>query len=278
MILEDLKKIISESNNFSEVLRKLNLKVSNGNYVTLKNLIQKNQINISHFNRKVKKNNSGTKRELVEILTENSHYNITELKRRLIFEKLKEHKCENCLQTEWLGKPIPIQLHHINGNNHDNQLCNLQILCPNCHSLTDNYCSKNIKIKRKNILKYVINPKKYINSETLLSWFKDCNTYQCVSLKQNIPLGTLKNWIKTENLINEVNNILKKNKNIISQKLEEKNILICALVDSGSFLGAAKILNLSDNGVKKRCKKYNLPTTKKELIKFISGSVLVDSL
>ena len=47
--------------------------------------------------------------------------------------------CENCQLTEWQGKPIPLEIHHINGINTDNRLENLQLLCPNCHALTDNY-------------------------------------------------------------------------------------------------------------------------------------------
>ncbi|MGM9530406.1 HNH endonuclease [Intestinibacter sp.] len=47
---------------------------------------------------------------------------------------LKENKCEECGITEWRGKPITIQLHHINGDRSDNRVENLRMLCPNCHS------------------------------------------------------------------------------------------------------------------------------------------------
>ena len=49
-----------------------------------------------------------------------------------------------------MGKEIPLQVHHINGNNTDNRVENLQILCPNCHAQTDTYCGKNKKQRIEN--------------------------------------------------------------------------------------------------------------------------------
>ncbi|MBK6998271.1 MAG: HNH endonuclease [Lewinellaceae bacterium] len=55
------------------------------------------------------------------------------------------HRCENCDLTEWLASPIPLELHHKDGNRYNNAIENLLLLCPNCHALTDNYRAKNIK-------------------------------------------------------------------------------------------------------------------------------------
>lgn len=62
-----------------------------------------------------------------------------------ILLKEKGNKCENCGNTEWLGKPISIEMHHINGNSNDNRKNNLQLLCPNCHSQTPTWKSKQRK-------------------------------------------------------------------------------------------------------------------------------------
>jgi hypothetical protein len=71
-------------------------------------------------------------------------HNRGNLKRRLIREGLKASRCETCGISEWQGKPLSLALHHINGDGHDNRLENLQLLCPNCHSQTDNFSGRNV--------------------------------------------------------------------------------------------------------------------------------------
>lgn len=72
------------------------------------------------------------------------------LKEKLFNFEKKDRKCENCEITEWQGNKAPLELHHINGNNKDNSLENLQILCPNCHAQTKNYRALN---KKKKVIK-----------------------------------------------------------------------------------------------------------------------------
>lgn len=61
------------------------------------------------------------------------------LKGRLIKAGLKENRCEACGITEWMGQPLNMELHHLNGDRLDNRLENLQLLCGNCHTQTDNW-------------------------------------------------------------------------------------------------------------------------------------------
>jgi hypothetical protein len=53
------------------------------------------------------------------------------------------HKCESCNNSTWLDKPITLHAHHKDGNSTNNKLDNVMLLCPNCHSTTDTYGSKN---------------------------------------------------------------------------------------------------------------------------------------
>lgn len=72
-------------------------------------------------------------------------YGSSKLRIRLIKEGYKEHKCESCDLTEWLGQPISLELDHIDGDRTNHIYSNLRILCPNCHAQTETYRGKNIK-------------------------------------------------------------------------------------------------------------------------------------
>jgi DNA-binding NarL/FixJ family response regulator len=65
------------------------------------------------------------------------------LKQRLLKAGLKENRCEECGTSEWMGEPLNMALHHVNGDGTDNRLENLKLLCANCHSQTPNYGGRN---------------------------------------------------------------------------------------------------------------------------------------
>lgn len=80
-----------------------------------------------------------------DVLVENSKFTNDYVKKILFDEKLKDYKCDICGLEKWLEKDINLELHHINGNSSDHRSENLQLLCPNCHSQTDNFRGRNIK-------------------------------------------------------------------------------------------------------------------------------------
>jgi Zn finger protein HypA/HybF involved in hydrogenase expression len=61
------------------------------------------------------------------------------LRIRLIRDGIKKDECEDCGLVNWRYQKLKLELHHIDGDHHNNDLTNLKILCPNCHSLIPNH-------------------------------------------------------------------------------------------------------------------------------------------
>lgn len=84
---------------------------------------------------------------LLQYLAESKDIQTNKVRRKLLEEGYKEYKCECCGNTEWLGNPIPLEVHHRDGNRNNNTLENFELLCPNCHAFTDSYRGKNSRVK-----------------------------------------------------------------------------------------------------------------------------------
>ena len=73
--------------------------------------------------------------------------------KKILF-KLYGEFCNLCNgKNVWLDKPLKLQIDHIDGNSDNNMPENLQILCPNCHSQTETFCSKGKGNRYKKITK-----------------------------------------------------------------------------------------------------------------------------
>lgn len=144
--IEETRKAIAESSSFAEVLRKLGMQPAGGNTKTLKKVVRDLQIDTTHFTGKSywkgKALPFSNKRPLCNVLVFGKEESSRDLKHRLISEGVKEHRCEGCNQIEWMGQPIPIELHHIDGIRKNNKLENLKILCPNCHAQTPGFSGR----------------------------------------------------------------------------------------------------------------------------------------
>lgn len=146
---ELLEENVKDCYSFAELCRRLGLKPEGSNPKTLRKKMNEFNVDYSHFTGQrwnTNKNNPVYKGKYLPNLCEHSSLNSSKAKKLVYNLGLKENKCENCGITEWLGNPITCELHHINGDPTDNRIENLQILCPNCHSQTDNFRSRNRKV------------------------------------------------------------------------------------------------------------------------------------
>lgn len=89
------------------------------------------------------------------------------LKKKVLKYDICDYVCAKCGNTgTWRGKPLTLQLHHKDGDRRNNEPENLEFLCPNCHTQTDNFAGKNqykdkkIKKSRKRSFKRKLKKKK----------------------------------------------------------------------------------------------------------------------
>lgn len=194
--------------------------------------------------------------------------------------KLRGHKCECCGLEKWLDKPINLQVHHIDGDGCNCTEDNLQLLCPNCHSYTDNFGTKNVinqrdKISDEQFLVALSNS--YTVREALLSLgLSDAGANYSRAKK----LLVLNPHIHLKAKEEEKNKRCQRCGKYISNTAEycpECNHLMSRLVErpdreklkylirNESFVSIAKYFNLSDNAIRKWCKTENLPYRKKDI-------------
>lgn len=114
------------------------------------------------------------KKKDFKLIPEGKQRNTKVLKKYLI-EKFGE-KCMICGWSERniFTQKIPIEMHHKDGNGENNNEENLQLLCPNHHSLTSTYRNNLGRSTRKNrqLTKKQLERKKQVELEgkTLIKW------------------------------------------------------------------------------------------------------------
>ena len=148
--IQQLKSAVNKSYSYRGVLKMLGLRPAGGNYKQLKKYISENNFKTNHFTGQGW--NVGLNfvpnppKPLKDILKKNVLFQSYKLKKRLFREGYKKEKCEVCGWSE-MSKDgrIPLEINHINGDSTDNRLVNIEILCPNCHSLRPHYRGSKLK-------------------------------------------------------------------------------------------------------------------------------------
>ena len=135
------KDVCINANNMSEACRTLGLHPS-----TFRRIAKRLGCYIpNQYNRPEYQPHGNSREDIMEKYLSNKQCIApAKLRKYLIMHDIKESKCEICGLSEWLGKPIPLELHHKDHNRYNNALDNLQILCPTCHAQTTNGCNSEI--------------------------------------------------------------------------------------------------------------------------------------
>ena len=160
--------IIKTSYSFVDVAKNVDLvgedvsKISARLCKNIKKYIRENNLDTSHFRHfsRVGYNVTWTDEE---VFSENSVVSQSTVKKRFL-AKVK-YECIVCNVSSWNNAPLSLQLDHIDGDNKNNLMSNLRLLCPNCHSQTENFGSKNKTFKLNK--KANINDKVIFTSQTV---------------------------------------------------------------------------------------------------------------
>lgn len=275
---QQLQNLLDSSGTYTAILEAAGIKSSSSTN-TLKRIINEYNLDTSKFeeNRKFYKQQMAKKSFDLEYnieskLHKNTKVQSHKLRNKLIELGYKENKCELCGISEWMGKPVKLQLHHIDGDHDNNELSNLQILCPNCHSMTDNFGVYNSKRVKEPTL---------VCRECGIKISSHSKSGLCVSCSHKYKRKNAKtrynNRIKIicpcckTNLMNSTStmcescynkNRIEKLYNIISRdNLKE-------LIRSKPFTSIAEMYKVSDNAIRKWCDKYNLPRKTSEIRKY----------
>lgn len=128
----------------------------------IKKFIIENNLDTSHFRHSSKVGYNVT-RTNEEVFSKNSEVSQSTVKKRFM-AKVK-YECAICSVGSWNNAPLSLQLDHVDGDNKNNLMSNLRLLCPNCHSQTENFGSKNKTFKLHK--KANINDKVIFTSQTV---------------------------------------------------------------------------------------------------------------
>ena len=149
---EQFVELLKKSSTISEVLFKLGYttKGNSWGYSQIKRRMTDLNLDYSIFKGKqcVLANKITKVIKPEDILKENCKHQRTVLRRYIIKNNLIPYKCAICGCTMWQGRTLSLELDHINGINNDNRLENLRFLCPNCHSQTSTYGSRNQQLNK----------------------------------------------------------------------------------------------------------------------------------
>ena len=227
---ERIAAVIKDCDSLSQVLDMLGIPRAGNNTATLRNKLEEYGIDYSHFTFGAKQRKKVENYiPVAEYLGTGKYISTSNLKDKLFREGLKKNECENpkcpCKEGYWLDHPLVCQLHHINGDHTDNRLENLQILCPNCHSQTNNYCGNANKApkyfctlcgkeKKSKNSKYCFSCASKLKKnhkpsmQVFISKFKELRSYTQMGQFYQVSDATIRKWSQSFGLPTDIKELL----------------------------------------------------------------------
>ena len=153
---EVLERAVCDSLSVAEVLRKLGLKWAGGTQAHITRRIKALGLDTKHFlgqGRNRGGNHLGGSKTLswqeVLVYSRTGKREATERLRRAMIEAGVPHHCAFCpVKDEWNGRSIVLAIDHKDGDFLNNAKDNLRFLCPNCHSQTLTFGTRNLEIRK----------------------------------------------------------------------------------------------------------------------------------
>jgi 5-methylcytosine-specific restriction endonuclease McrA len=248
---DKLSEIIKKSINWSEVCREYGVPTKGGSPHHIRKIARKYGIDFSHFTGRARNKTEyiHSKVSVQDYILRNN-VSSSKLRKKLIDEGLKKEECEICKLYEWMGEFIPLELDHIDGNHHNNNLDNLRILCRNCHGQTHTFGNRS-----KKEVKFCLDCKstiKYVSTRCV-----KCTNGNKRSFPQNsnkiCSCGKSKSR-RAENC-RKCSNLLKVNSDKFKKIKWKPDEEIHRLVNEFGYRKTGKILGVSDNAIRKHLKK-----------------------
>lgn len=247
---EQIREAVNNASSIAEMCRHLGIIPAGGNYGSMKRLIARFEIDVSHFTGQSWRKDK---------FTDSPNSKIT-IKKKLIRDR--GHQCESCDNTTWLELPIALELEHIDGDNTNNVEENLLLLCPNCHAQTITWRRTKSVFIPQNLNMKTICPickeKKQHGARTCNKCYQ--NSKANTSLLEIAPNET-DNFCKCGILIAPQSKQCTKCAHIKQQRIEWPPVadLLVRLRDNReSYTSVRKSLGVSDNSVRKYLRKNNI--------------------
>jgi rubrerythrin len=137
---DTLAAVVKTSSSFAEVSRRLGKRPAGGTLTNIKLMCRRWEIDASHMTGQAHRRGqqSHNRKDASSILTmgtDMDHRKGADRLRRALLEIGVPYKCNACGISDWLGRPLVLEVDHIDSRYWNNTAENLQFLCPNCHTL-----------------------------------------------------------------------------------------------------------------------------------------------